>query len=197
LLAILRRSEESTYQAGLAAELDPLNPLILSLCGVAFYEAEEYQSVINHFEKALEFDPRFRLNWGFMRNSYYSIGEHDKWFEIWMKQVCWDDELKEILRKVYYDSGHIATIKELLRSHNDYETDSCFLHPGDFLHWYILLEDYGKVEEYLERELEWMEEAVGESFWWATYYSTNSTYKLFQDYPRYIALLEKMNLPID
>jgi len=197
LLFILRRSEESTYQAKLALELDPLNPLILSLCGIAFFEAEDYQLVINSFEKALEFDPRFRLNWGPLRESYYLSGEYDKWFEIWMQQVCWDDELKEILRKVYYDSGHIATIKGLLRSHKDYETDSCFLHPGDFVHWYLLLEDYEKAKVYMEKELDVMEKLAEQSYFEIAYLGKNSTYKIYKDNPRYIALLKKMNLPVD
>ena len=197
LLAILRRSDESTYQAKLAAELDPLNPLILSLCGIAFYEAEDYQSVINHFEKALKFDPRFRLNWGPMRESYYFMGDYDKWFEIWMEQVCWDDSMKAILRDIYYDEGHISTINELLRLHKNYETEFCFLTPGDFIHWYMTLEDYDNVKVYIEKELDWMEEMVEESYWEIPYISRNSIYKVFKDNPRYISLLEKMNLPVD
>ncbi len=197
LLFILRRSDESTYQAKLAAELDPLNPLILSLCGIAFFEAEEYLLVINSFEKALEFDPRFRLNWGPLRESYYFSGEYDKWLEVWMEQVCWNDSLKAILRDTYYQKGHIATINELLRLHKEYETESCFLHAGDFIHWYMILEDYDKVKVYVEKELDWMEELVEKSHWHIPYISQPSTYKVYKDNRRYIALLEKMNLPVD
>jgi TolB-like protein len=197
LLAILRRSDESTHQAKLAAELDPLNPLILSLCAIAFFEAEEYQSVINQFEKALEFDPRFRIAYQPLRDSYYNIGAFDKWFEIWMQEVCWDDELKAILKKTYYENGHIMTIKELLRLHKNYETDSCWMHPSGFRHWYWTLKDYDNLKVYIENELDVMEKLVEQSHWEMAYIGENSRYKIFKDNHRYIALLKKMNLPVD
>jgi TolB-like protein/Tfp pilus assembly protein PilF len=197
LLSILRRSDETIHQAKLAAELDPLNPTILSLCAVAMFEGEEYQLVIDLFEKALEFDARFRLSGGSLRESYYFIGGYDKWFEIWMKYVCWDDKFKAILTNTYYEQGHIATINELLRLHKQYETEFCFMKHADYIHWYMKLEDFDKVKVYIEKELDWMEELVDKSIWWAPYHSTNSWYKILKDNPRYISLLKKMNLPVD
>lgn len=197
LLHIHRRTKESVHQANLAAKLDPLNPLILALCGETMFQADDYQSAIAYGEKAIAIDPRLRISFGFIGISYYSIGDFDKWFELWISQVCWNDELKNILRKVYSDQGHIVAIKEFLKLYKAYETDNCRLGPGDLIHWYLKLGDYEKAKEYMEMELDMFEELVAQSNWGMAYLGINSFYKIHKDNPRYIDLLKKMNLPVD
>jgi TolB-like protein len=196
LLAILRRSDESIHQAKLATELDPMNPLILSLCGVAVNYMDDYQTAITYFEKALDVNPNFGLAKFNLIEPYYSNGDYDKWFELWKSTQCWDDELWAILEKVFYEHGHIATIKELLRLHKEYENEDCWMHPSGYLKWYIKLQDNDKTAEFIELELDFIEELVANYNSGMAYLATNDFSKKFKDNPRYIALLKKMNLPL-
>jgi TolB-like protein len=196
LLAILRRSDESIHQAKLAAELDPMDPLILSLCGVAMNYIDDYQSAITYFEKVLDVNPNFGLAKFNLIEPYYSNGDYDKWFELWKSTQCWDDELWAILEKVFYEHGHIATIKELLRLHKEYENEDCWMHPSGYLKWYIKLQDNDKTAEFIELELDFIEELVANYNSGMAYLATNDFSKKFKDNPRYIALLKKMNLPL-
>ncbi len=195
LLMILRRSEESVQQAKLGLELDPLKPLALSLYGVVMSNEGDYQSAILHFEKALSIDPNFGFAAGNLShqqlNLFYRNGDYERWIELWERKKArgiWNEEGIATVLNTFQEAGHIAAIEEMFKMNEKYG-DSCYM--GDVVkeERYLKLKDYDKVIDIFEKRYEMR--TIN-----AAYMATNMHYyNVLKDKPRYIELLEKMNLP--
>ena len=190
LLMILRRHDQAVTQAQLALELSPMEPFALFLYGNVMQEVGDYQSAIEHFNKALSIDPNARYVMGNLEGAYRAAGDYEKWIEIWKKIVCWDDDIKASIEKVLHEDGFVAAIEELLKANEEFGKEGCQMHYMDKFDWYMELKEYEKALDNLEKLYEI-------SFSNMPYMGTNRFYyEQLKTYPRYIALLEKMNLPL-
>ncbi len=196
LLMILRRSEESVQQAKLGLELDPLKPLVLSLYGVVMLNEGDYQSAIQHFEKALSIDPNFGFAAGNLFQVQFDLlyrnGNYEKWIELWEKNRArgiWNEEGIAAVLNTFQEAGHIAAIEEMFKMNEKYG-DSCYMSDGVKEERYLKLKDYDKVMDIREKQYEMRTLN-------AAYMAKNMYYSVLKDTPRYIELLKKMNLPHD
>ena len=197
LLMILRRTEESVQQAKLGLELDPLKPLALSLYGVVMVNEGDYQSAIQHFEKALSIDPNFGFAAGNLSQAqldlHYRNGDYDKWIELWEKKKArgiWNEEGIATVLNTFHKDGHIAAIEEMFKMNEKYGKD-CYMSEQIKAIRYLKLGNLDKVVDHNEMVCEMR----GLN---AAYIATNANhYNLLKDNPRYIELLKKMNLPHD
>ena len=188
LLMILRMSDEAVIQAKLGLELDPLKPLVLGLYGVVMNNEGDYQSAITHFEKALSIDPNFGFAANNLAGTYWDSRD-EKWFNQWKKVVCWDDEVKAIIEKVFHEYGHVAAIEELLKLNEEYGSKDCHISEQLKVRKYLQVNNFEKALDYLEKMYELQNFDI-------TYIATNMfRYDQMKDNPRYIELLRKMNLP--
>ncbi|MCD6596998.1 MAG: hypothetical protein J7L04_04890 [Bacteroidales bacterium] len=194
LLMILRRPDEAIIQANLALELDPLKPIILTLYG-GWLDDDNNQSRILRLEKALSFDPNFRLaNIQLINISMYAAydnGDYEKWIESWGKKVQghWDDEGRAAVLNAFYEKGHIAAIEEMFKMNEKYGND-CLMTASLKAERYIKLGKYDKAMDCLEKNYEMRDMSI-------TYIATNKRiYDQLKDNPRYIELLRKMKLPL-
>ncbi len=191
LLMMLRRSEESVHQANLGLELDPLKPLVLGLYGIVMRNEGDHQSSIMHFEKALSIDSNFRFAARNLINTQLIIhsqnGDWEKWFEAWgnMARGKWNEEARETVINVFLEQGHIAGIKEMLKMNKKYGNEECLMGEGIIASRYVLLNEYDKAMDYLEKGYELRS---------IPYVATNNFFETLKDNPRYIELLKKMNL---
>ncbi|MFC2123477.1 adenylate/guanylate cyclase domain-containing protein [Bacteroidota bacterium] len=192
LLMILRRIEEAVDQANIALELDPMEPIILFLNGIVMRGAGDYQSAITRFEKALSINPNFGPAKGNLFDTYYDNGDYEKWIEYWNKKVhgLWNDEGRAAVLYAFHEKGHIAAIEEMFKMNEKYGND-CFMADEIKAERYLKLNNYEKVLDHYEKLYEISYSSMP--------YLTTNLYKHDQlkEYPRYIELLKKMNLPVD
>ena len=198
LLMILRRSQESVQQAKLGLELDPLKPLVLSLYGVVMVNEGNYQSAIQHFEKALSIDPNFRFAAGNLSQAqldlHYFNGDYEKWIEVWERKVRgyghWNEKGIAAVMNTFHEEGHIAAIEEMFKMNEEYGND-CYMSEGIKAIRYLKLGNLDKVMDHREKIYEMRSLN-------AAYMATNMQYyHQLKDNARYIALLKTLNLPHD
>ncbi|MCK5692270.1 MAG: hypothetical protein KAI08_05460, partial [Bacteroidales bacterium] len=78
LLMSLQRMDESLAQGKLAVNLDPMNPLVLTLYSVVLKGANRHQEVIEYLEKSLSIDPDHAFTRGQLGRAHYNLGEYEK-----------------------------------------------------------------------------------------------------------------------
>jgi len=197
LLMILRRSQESVQQAKLGLELDPLRPLVLSLYGVVMVNEGDYQSAIQHFEKALSIDSTFGFAIGNLSQAqldfYYNNGDYESWIDLWEKKRArgiWNEEGIEAVLNAFHKNGHIAAIEEMFKMNEKYGKE-CYMSDQIKAIRHLKLGNLDKVIDHCEN----LCEIRGLN---AAYVATNMHYyNQLKDNARYIELLKKMNLPLD
>jgi TolB-like protein len=81
LLMILQRPEEARMQGQLAVDIDPLNPLVLSLYAVILNYLDDLQTAMVYLEKALAMDPEDYFANNIMEFSAKGCGEYEKSIE--------------------------------------------------------------------------------------------------------------------
>ena len=190
LLMILRRHDQAVTHAQLGLDLSPMEPMVLSLYAVVMLDVGDYQSAIEHFEKALSINPNFWFAMVNLLPAYIAAGDFEKWIELWKKIECWDDEIKTSIEKVLHEDGFVAAIEELLMMNEKFGKEGCQMTDGAKFFWFIQLKKYDEVQDYLEKLYESPCSKL-------TYIGTNANfYDQLKTYPRYIALLKKMNLPL-
>ena len=194
---ILRRSQESVQQAKLGLELDPLKPLVLSLYAVVMVNEGDYQSAIQHFEKALSINPNFGFAAGNLSltqlDLHYRDGDYERWIELWEKKRVrgiWNEEGIAAVLNTFHEKGHIAAIEEMFKMNEKYGND-CYMSDHVKAIRYLRLGNLDKVMDHREKLCEMR--ALN-----AAYVATNMHYyNQLKDNARYIELLKKMNLPLD
>ncbi len=196
LLMLLGRLDEAVIQANLALDLDPLKPLILGLYAAVMKADGNDQSAISHLEKALSIDPNDRFASGSLFNMHmnaaYRNGDYEKWNEMWDKKVAgrWNEEGRAAVVNAFHEKRHIAAIEEMFKMNEKYGND-CFM-PGSLkAKRYIKLNNYDKAMDCLEKDYE-----IRDMFM-AYIRCELNLHDQLKDNPRYIALLKKMNLPVD
>lgn len=197
LLMILRRTDEAYEQARIGLDLDPMKSLVLVLYGVVLRNNnDDVEGAFRAFEKSLAIDPnsvfgRGNLN-DILMEIAYREGDYEKWIQLWNEKVTtgggWTQEGAEAVLKVFKEKGHIAAIEEMFRM-NEIHGNKCFMSSGVKTERYIKLGSVDKAVASLEKDLE-----IRATF--LPYISPKySYYKYLKENPRFIAILEKMDLP--
>ncbi len=198
LLSILRRYDEAETQANLALQLDPFKPLVLYLHGMIMSFNGDYKTANQDWEKAISIDPNFSMPAGsiivYHMNNAFESGNYEKWIELWADKVGpnghWKEEGIEAVLNAFHEGGHIASIKEMFRMNAKYGNE-CFMTSGLKAKRYIVLQEYDKAIDCLEKDFEIRDMAI-------TYITTNAFVdNQLKDKPRYIELLKKLNLPLN
>jgi TolB-like protein len=183
LLTILRRPNEALVQGQLAVDLDPLNPLILALYAVVMDFNGEHQSAIGYAEKALSIDPGNAFARTALQTGYHHLGDFDKSWAIWIEQlILWlGNEVVAPIDTVYQEHGLLAATEALIEVYEDSKIRVVYpyFEVGDFetgLDNYEIAYEMNEPIEYISLDFK--------------------TYPQLKENPRYIALLNKMNLPL-
>ncbi len=189
LLMVLQRSDEALAQGQLAVDLDPLNPLILSLYAVVLRDAGNYQSAIQHIEKALSIDPNHWFALRHLADVSEDIGDYQRWFELWKKRPEWQSLDLLTIEKVFHEQGYLAAIEEIIQQCEEAAKEMHIPVPGQARR-YLIVKKYDKA-------MDWLEMGYKNHHPGMSYISTNlSPTDQLKDNPRYIELLKKMNLPL-
>ncbi len=186
-----RRHDEALTQANLGLELDPLDPLILSLYAVVMLDVGDYPSAVEHFEKALSIVPNYPLARGNILKAYRWAGYYDVWIEKWKQVVCWDEDDKMTVENTLNEKGYVAAVKALLKVNEDNvrEGKSCQMRVGTKKMWYIEAGEYDKAFACLEELYEQGKLDI-------PYMASNMQgYEHFKSYPGFVEILKKFKLP--
>ncbi len=190
LLFCQRRHDEALIQANLGLELDPLEPIALSLYGVVMLDVGDYPSAVEHFEKALSINPDFFFAGGNLFSAYRWAGQYDDWIEYWKQHSCWDEEHKMTVEITLHEQGYVAAVKALLKINEEYGRPGCQMAVRTKKMWYIEAGEYDKAFACLE---ELYEQGNLDIPYMASNYEG---YEHFKSYPGYLEILKKFKLPV-
>lgn len=193
LLMILHRFDESLEQAERALERDPLRPSVLGLYAVVLIDAaQEYQSAIKYAEKAVSIDPKHHFAYSPLASAYLRSGQYEKWFQIWKNEFAWwDEEVLASIEKVFKEKGFPAAVEAIIEVNEEVFRNGgriSFRRQGLR---YLMVGNEEKAMDYFEKAYDLKDGLLA-------YASLNPyEYPELRDNPRFIALMKKMNLPVD
>jgi len=191
LLLILHRKDEALAQNGLALSLDPLNPLMQQINIGTLLQAGEYQASLSLAEEALADDPdNFNLN-QMIELAAYKLKQYDKVLRAVRHILPFplEEEAYKDIERVYKESGIAAAYKLIVERLEKYaESQPVGFHDMAFR--YLIADQLDKAVDWVEKGFEMHDPLM-------TYITTPLRYldRLFGD-PRFIAVCEKMNLPL-
>ncbi len=191
LLLILHRKEEALAQNELALSLDPLNPMMRQLNIGTLLQAGNYQASLSLAEEALAEDPdNFNLN-QMIEIAAYRLKQDDKVLRAVRHVLPFplEEEAYKDIEKIYGESGIVAAYEKILELLEKYaESKPVGFHDMAFR--YLVADEPDKAMDWVEKGFEMHDPLM-------TYITTPARYfdTLFRN-PRFIAICEKMNLPL-
>ena len=194
VLTILRRTDEALHHGKISQELDPENPFTLGLYAVVLTKAGKCQEALYYIEKALSIEPGHGFASDQLWPAYECLGNYQAAFEIWkgINYQIWEEYgVAELFEKVFQERGWIAVTEEAIRVNEEVWAKDGHLIPSSQAIKYFTVGKYDKAMDYYEMAYENNNHAPN-----LPYISCKSTYDRMKGNPRYLALLEKMNLPV-
>jgi len=191
LLLILNRSDESLAQRELAISLDPLNPVTKLMYIGTLVQAGDCKTSLPLFEEALSTNPEeYNLN-GMLLLAAYKCEDYDKVIRSlkYGLPIPFEEEKFNEIKRIYDVYGIVPAFEELMKYMEKYAEKS---YVG-FVSWafgYIVANKPVKAMEWIEKGFESHDPLMT--------YITKSA-QIFEPLfgnPRFIAICEKMNLPL-
>ncbi len=191
LLLILHRKDEALAQNELALSLDPLNPMMKQLNIGTLLQAGEYQVSLALAEEAVAEDPdNFNLN-QMIEIAAYRLKQYDKVLRAVRHVLPFplEGDAYEDIERIYNESG-IVTAYEKIVARLEKFAESQSVGFWDMAFRYLVADQPEKSMDWVEKGLEMHDPLM-------TYITTPAQYfdRLFGD-PRFIAICQKMNLPL-
>ena len=189
LLVNLQRIEEAKAQAQLALELDPKNPMILTLYSVVLKADGQHEKVLEYLNKALAIDPEHSFANGQMGRAYYNIGAYEEDLLLTQKRLenMLGKEGAPDLISLYRTQGKQAAYKEILRLSKQRTSDSSYRPTARAIDYYR----WGAYSETLDE----LEKAYRQRDPNLPYVGTGTRFEALHDSTRFLAVLDSMNLP--
>lgn len=191
LLVILKRYDEAIYHSQIAAELDPMNPLVLTLSAmvdfVSPYE-DLYNRAFQKSKRALEIDPEnFFASNGF-EYAAYLLEDYKNSIETFLKFNPFDSESKQVILEVFREKDYYAAIDTMLFYMEELARNN--LIRGD------LLIDYYNRTGNTEKIIEWIIKAYETHDPMMPYLTLPAYgYEKIKEDPRIVSIVENMNFP--
>jgi len=147
-----------------------------------------FQTAIKQCEKALTIDPNNNFAKGTLAYAYLVTGDTLKWYETGKK--IWNvEKYLASLDTTFKEQGYLGLIKARIRVNEEIYSQGDIISPLLQARLYATLGDYDKAMNYYEKAYE-------ERWGLLAYVGLEIIdWPELKDNPRYIALLEKMNLP--
>jgi serine/threonine protein kinase len=191
LLAILHRNDEALAQGELAFSLDPLNPNMKSWYGATLLAAGDCKTSLSLSEEVVAADPGNFMANNVIEVSAYRCKEYDKAIRAMKYNLPFIEEstFKEIER-IYRESGIVSAYEEILK-HLEKFAENNYIGFLDMAMRYLYVNQPDKAMDWIQKGFEMHDPQM-------TYIAIPLYYDLdpLLGNPRFIAICEKMNLPL-
>jgi len=188
LLMILQRPEEARMQGQLAVDLDPLNPLVLSLYAVILNYLDDLQTAMVYLEKALAMDPEDYFANNIMEFSAMGCGEYEKAIEALKIYLPFHGIVTNEMERIFNEQGFEPAYEETLNL-MEIAAQKGMCSPADLAMKFLIHGKHEKGMDYYETGFEMHDQNM-------PYISTFAGDDYINSNPRFLAILEKMNLPM-
>ena len=191
LLLILDRDDESVEQRELAISLDPLNPNTKFLYLGTLVQAGDNKKSVSLAEEALAINPRdISLN-QMLEIAAYKCKDYDKLIravKYALPITINENDFKDIER-IYSESGIVKAYEEILK-HLEKYAENNYISFGEMAFRYIIANQPDKAMDWIEKGFESHDPIM-------TYITkSDQIFEPLFGNPRFIAICEKMNLPL-
>ena len=191
LLLILNRPDESLAQRELAISLDPLNPVTKLVYIGTLVQAGDCKASISLLEEALVANPEDISINGMLEIAAYKCKDYDRVIRSLKYSLPFpfeEDKYKEI-ETIYRESGIVPAYEELMKKMEKY-ADINYIGFSDMAIRNIIANQPDKAMDWIEKGFESHDPIM-------TYITKTAHFfePLFRN-PRFIAICEKMNLPL-
>jgi TolB-like protein len=189
MLYNLQRPEEARTQAELGYKLDPLNPDIKALYTPALIMGGDCKSAISMLRPLLEKEPDNAFYNAQMAAAAWQCGDLDLMFRVDITTYPLTQAEVSEIQKIYDEKGFVAAYSEIIRK-LEILAEKEYISNNVFAIMYYFIENDEKALDYLEEAFEKHENIIT---------NINTKYwglpRLYNN-PRFIAILNKMNLPL-
>jgi tetratricopeptide (TPR) repeat protein len=191
LLLFLKRHDEAYEQATKALELDPLNFLIQGMVAITYLHTGRYEESMELGNKVLALVPNHPLALNALWGGNDQLGNYKEATEYFGKLIGLDEETMLLVMDTFEQQGYIASLEKILsivESVPDEEIPVSAYIRIAWLHQKTGGED--KALSILEKELD--EQAADLHY----VFTGSEFFKEIKDHPRFLAVQEKMGLPL-
>jgi len=191
LLTILQRSDEAVTQGQLAVDLDPLNSLIHALYAEVLADIGDWQAALDQIDEALTIDPENFFAYGFQDVVAYHLHDYNRAFKalkVLLPSMLIEDNIINDIERIFNEQG-IESAYEAVFHPMEMGAQDGNIAPFDISMRYNLMNQPEKTMDWIEKGFEIHDPNtpyIGTGLMASDQLRTN---------PRYIDVLEKMNLP--
>ena len=173
-----------------ALKLDPLNAVIESDLGLAYYYARRFDLAAEHQRKAIEFSPAFPSAYGVLGMALVQQGKRTEAVDLMKKAVEAGDgapQFVAMLGYAYAAAGKRAEAEETLRRLDEL-SGTRFVNPLDVAQVHAALGDK-------DRAFQWLSRAVEERSGWLIQIKVEPIYDPIRSDPRFADIVKQVGLP--
>jgi adenylate cyclase len=189
LLCILQRHSEALSQGQLAIELDPFNDGVQIWYAAILDGVGECETALNIGEKLLATNPDHVMAHSLIESAAYHCGDYNRMFEATKHLLDLDFE-KDTINKIlmiYDEQGFVAAYEEIANQ-MEVMTQNGYISPAIMAVQYI----YANRPD---RAMDWLEKGEKPDQQMPYIASGWFPFDTLYENPRFIAILDKMNLP--
>ena len=191
LLLFLKRHDEALAQAQMALELDPLNPLVQGLVAVVHWHLANHNEALLLAENIIQVVPNHPLAIGVLWGSNDQLGNYREGIQYCTQLFNLDAESSALVLEVYDEQGYTAALEEVISILEAIPEEQVPVSAAiRIAGMYVMVDETDKALDIMEAILEQQGPDL-------PYVTTGIDYlKKLESEPRFLAIIEKMGLPL-
>ncbi|HVE57649.1 MAG TPA: tetratricopeptide repeat protein [Pyrinomonadaceae bacterium] len=172
-----------------AQALDPLSPIINTVCGLPFYYMRRYDRAIQIYEEVLETDASFFPGYAYLAMAYEQIGQNEDAVSTLHRALSYSPDNTFALASL----GHVYAVSGREKKARETIEYLRVLAAKKYVSPYGMAEIYTALDE-KEQALAELEKAAAERSWWLIFAGVNPRFDKLRPARRFLNILKKINL---
>ncbi len=189
LLCCLQRPGEALTQGQLAIELDPLNPLIQVWYSVPLMNIGDCETPLTYMEKLVATRPGHVFANSVIESAAFRCKDYEKAFKAAKSILPLEEDAIKEIQVIFDKQGFVAAYEEITNQMEVLVQNGHHISPCDMAIKYIYADQPDKAMDWLEKGFEIHDPVM-------PYIATGFNFDPLYENPRFIDILEKMNLPL-